>query len=80
MASVELYEAERGLLQAQTTLEYAQALVDYNQNRINRLRPLVETLKSEDAEIRKHNYPNPPPNLFKIPMQHVDSIGKDAQP
>lgn len=33
----ELYEARRQLMEAQTALEYAQAIVDYNMRRVARL-------------------------------------------
>ncbi len=37
MARVELEDAKRELLEAQTAVEYAAALVTYNQNRVDRL-------------------------------------------
>ena len=45
--AAELVEAEHSLLRAETGVEYAQALVTYNKNRVKRLKaylaPAVET-------------------------------------
>jgi hypothetical protein len=38
----ELIHAEHALLQAETGVEYAQALVTYNKNRIKRLKAYLE--------------------------------------
>jgi len=38
MITLELAEAEHALLKAETGVEYAQALVTYNKNRVKRLK------------------------------------------
>ena len=43
----ELMHAEHALLQAETGVEYAQALVTYNKNRIKRLKAYLD--KTEEA-------------------------------
>ena len=43
----ELLHAEHALLQAETGVEYAQALVTYNKNRIKRLKAYLD--KTEEA-------------------------------
>ena len=43
----ELIHAEHALLQAETGVEYAQALVTYNKNRIKRLKAYLD--KTEEA-------------------------------
>lgn len=42
VAQDELYEAERKLMEAQTGLEYAHAMVDYHTNRVARLKKLLD--------------------------------------
>lgn len=42
MAARELAEAELRLLEAQSAVEYAQAIVTYNQTRIKRLRAVIK--------------------------------------
>ena len=41
LAADELAEAQRKLLEAQTGLEYAKAMVEYNTNRVARLQKFV---------------------------------------
>lgn len=41
IAAAELEEAERGVLDARSTMEYAEALVGYNQKRVYRLRKYI---------------------------------------
>lgn len=43
MAKMELAKAERELLEAQTGVEYAQAMVVYNTQRVERLRAFLES-------------------------------------
>ena len=47
MAAKELADAERALLEASTAREYATAMVDYNNERIFRLRKYIK--ESQDA-------------------------------
>lgn len=45
LAARELAEAERQLLQAHSAREYADAMVQYNQERIHRLRNFIKELQ-----------------------------------
>ena len=45
----ELFEAEMALLRAETGVEYAQALVAYNKNRIKRLKAYTVTVEEKAA-------------------------------
>ena len=49
MAAKELVEAQRGKLEAESAMEYALSMVDYNTQRIKRLRERLEELKGEQA-------------------------------
>lgn len=42
MAEIELQEARKALLESQSGMEYAQAMVRYNEARVARLEKLVE--------------------------------------
>lgn len=43
MAAKELAEAELRLLEAQSAVEYAKSIVDYNEQRIKRLRKFISS-------------------------------------
>lgn len=45
----ELAEAEMALLRAETGVEYAQALVTYNKNRVKRLKAYMAVEEPKDA-------------------------------
>lgn len=49
MAAKELVEAQRGKLEAESALDYATSMVEYNTQRIVRLRERLEELKGEQA-------------------------------
>lgn len=49
LAAKELAEAERALLQAETAREYATAMVEYNDERIQRLRRYIKTSQDDMA-------------------------------
>lgn len=53
MASTELMEAELSKLEAQTAVEYSQAIVTYRTNQIKRLRLIVKELSEESSEEAK---------------------------
>ena len=48
--ATELAEAELALLRAETGVEYASALVDYNKNRIKRLKAHLAVVSKEKAK------------------------------
>lgn len=50
----ELVEAEMSLLKAETGVEYAQSLVNYNKNRIKRLRAYLNDLNTENTVTTKN--------------------------
>lgn len=50
MATSELEDAERSLLEAQSAAEYASSIVAYNQARITRLRKYINQLTKEEAK------------------------------
>ena len=43
LATQELADAERELLSAQTAVDYAKAMVSYNEDRVRRLRTFINT-------------------------------------
>lgn len=47
IAARELAQAERALLEAETAREYATAMVDYNNERIHRLRRFIKETRDE---------------------------------
>lgn len=47
LAAKELAQAERALLEAETAREYATAMVDYNNERIHRLRRFMKEARDE---------------------------------
>lgn len=47
IAARELAQAERALLEAETAREYATAMVEYNQERIHRLRRYLKEARDE---------------------------------
>lgn len=49
MAAKELVEAQLAKLKAESAMEYALSVVDYNTQRIKRLRERLEELKGEQA-------------------------------
>lgn len=49
MAAKELVEAQRAKLKAESAMEYALSVVDYNDARIKRLRMCMEELKKEQT-------------------------------
>jgi len=49
MAARELVEAQRDKLKAESALDYAYSMVDYNNQRIERLRIRLTELKGEQA-------------------------------
>lgn len=49
MAAKELVEAQRGKLEAESAMEYALSMVDYNDARIKRLRMRMNELQGEQA-------------------------------
>lgn len=51
VAQDELYEAERKLMEAQTGLEYAHAMVDYHTNRVARLKKLLDNQPKTFAKV-----------------------------
>ena len=46
----ELDQARRGLLEAQTARDYANAMVSYHETRIERLRTQLETMAAEPTD------------------------------
>lgn len=52
-AKAELYEAQQKLMEAQTGLEYAAAMVEYNTNRVARLKTLIEQATTYDIKPSK---------------------------
>jgi hypothetical protein len=50
MATVELEEAQRGLLEAQTATEWARSMVSYQEQRIKRLTIFLRTAHDEKEE------------------------------
>ena len=49
MAAKELVQAQREKLEAESALDYAHSMVEYNTQRIVRLRERLEELKGEQA-------------------------------
>jgi len=49
MAAKELVEAQRSKLEAESALDYAYSMVDYNNQRIERLRTRLNELQGEQA-------------------------------
>jgi hypothetical protein len=49
MAANELVEAQRSKLEAESALDYAFSMVDYNNQRIERLRVRLDEMKGETA-------------------------------
>lgn len=49
MAAKELVEAQRGKLEAESAMEYALSMVDYNDARIKRLRMRMNELQGEQG-------------------------------
>ena len=49
MAAKELVEAQRGKLEAESAMEYALSMVDYNDARIKRLRVRMSELQGEQG-------------------------------
>lgn len=49
MAAKELVEAQRGKLEAESAMEYALSMVDYNDARIKRLRVRMNELQGEQG-------------------------------
>lgn len=47
--AAELAEAEHSLLRAETGVEYAQALVTYNKNRVKRLKAYLAPVEEKSA-------------------------------
>jgi predicted Zn-dependent protease len=52
MATAELVEAELNKLEAQTAVEYSQAIVTYRTNQIKRLRSIVNDLAEAQPEAK----------------------------
>jgi predicted Zn-dependent protease len=52
MATAELIEAELNKLEAQTAVEYSQAIVSYRTNQIKRLRSIVNDLTEAQPEAK----------------------------
>ena len=50
LAEEELRNAEQALLEAQTAMEYATALVSYNQSRVARLRDFIKDSNAKTNE------------------------------
>jgi hypothetical protein len=50
LIAIELDQARRGLLEAQTGRDYANAMVIYHESRIDRLRTKLEIMNQEAAE------------------------------
>jgi len=50
MIAAELAEAHREQLQAETAVEYAQSIVNYNKARILRLNARMDSFKSEEKK------------------------------
>jgi hypothetical protein len=49
LIAIELDQARRGLLEAQTGRDYANAMVIYHESRIDRLRSQLEQISQEQA-------------------------------
>jgi hypothetical protein len=49
LIAIELDQARRGLLEAQTGRDYANAMVLYHESRIDRLRTQLEVMSQEEA-------------------------------
>jgi predicted Zn-dependent protease len=52
MATAELIEAELNKLEAQTAVEYSQAIVSYRTNQIKRLRSIVNDLTEAQPDAK----------------------------
>ncbi len=50
LAEEELRNAEKSLLEAQSAMEYASAIVSYNQNRVARLRDFIKDSNAKTNE------------------------------
>lgn len=57
LAGLEMQDAQRDLLKAQTGLDYAAAMVQYHTTRIDRLRAYIERTKNDDPN-RRHPLPD----------------------
>lgn len=51
----ELYTAQCAQLQAQTQLEYYTAMVEFNRQRIQRLKPLLETVAKHNPAVNSNS-------------------------
>lgn len=69
LAKNELREAQEGLLQAQTGLEWAQAMVTYHQTRIARLNAYFEAQEYDKTDPETPDHPAHPTSDF--PRWHI---------